>query len=551
MRGRLTTDRVIDDTRRKDALAGGENAGSGAPTMYITQVLHRNLQQFPDRAMTIFGERRHSVTQFVDRVARLAGALRELGVREGDRVAMLAMNSDRYLEYLFAVPWADAVLNPCNTRWSEAENAYALNDSGSTILIVDDAFKDIACALRRQAPSITHVLYAGDGATPDGILSYEAVLAAAAPVADARRGGERLFGIFYTGGTTGFPKGVMLSHTAFWSSQMALMAEDVGVAGEVMLHAAPMFHLADMAFGFVATLLGGTHVMVPAFSPLAVLETIERHRVQAAILVPTMIQMLVQHQDVGKFDIACLRYLAYGGSPIQEQAVAEVQALLPGVRLLQAYGQTEMSPVVTILGPRHHDAAGAAAGLLRSCGRASMAVEVMIIDDAGDAVAAGAVGEIAARGPGMMSGYWNKPRETAQALRGDGWLRTGDAGRMDADGFIFIVDRVKDMIVSGGENVFSGEVENALARHPDVAMCAVIGIPDPRWGEGVHAVVVARPGRSPTPEQLIAHCRTLIAGYKCPKTVELRAALPMSGAGKVLKSTLREPFWRDQARRVG
>ncbi|NGZ85145.1 acyl-CoA synthetase [Duganella aceris] len=518
--------------------------------MYITQVLHRNLQQFPERPMTIHGERQQTVDQFVDRVARLAGALRLLGVEEGDRVAMLALNSDRYLEYLFAVPWAGAVLNPCNTRWSAKENAYALADSGSKILIVDDSFKAMAPALRAEAPSITHLVYAGDGEPPAGMLSYEALLAAAPPLADARRGGDQLFGIFYTGGTTGFPKGVMLSHSAFWSSQIALMAGEVGEPGEVMLRAAPMFHLADMAFGYAATLLGATHVIVPAFHPVAVIEAIARHGVMATLLVPTMIQMLVQHPDASRAKLGSLRYLAYGGSPIQEQVLSDLLTMLPGLRLTQAYGQTEMSPVVTILGPEQHGREGAAAGLLRSCGRAGMAVEVRVLDAGGDPVAPGCVGEIVARGPNMMSGYWNKPDETRLALSADGWLHTGDAGCMDENGYLFIVDRVKDMIVSGGENVFSAEVENALAKHPDVAMCAVIGIPDARWGEMVHAVVVARPGRAPTPQQLIAHCRELIAGYKCPKSVELREALPLSGAGKVLKTSLREPFWRNEGRRV-
>ena len=500
--------------------------------------------------MTIHGGRQQTVSQFVDRVARLAGALQSLGLAEGDRVAMLALNSDRYLEYSFAVPWANAVLNPCNTRWSEKENAYALNDSGTKILFIDDSFKDIAPALRLQATSITHLIYIGDGALPAGMLSYEVLLAAAVPIVDARRGGDQLFGIFYTGGTTGFPKGVMLSHSAFWSSQMALMAEEVGEPGEVMLRAAPMFHLADMAFGYAATLLGATHVIVPAFHPVTVLEAIALHRVKATLLVPTMIQMLIQHPEASSAKLGSLRYLAYGGSPIQEQVLTDVLAMLPDVRLMQAYGQTEMSPVVTILGPEHHTREAAAAGLLRSCGRAGLAVEVRIIDESGDPVQPGGVGEIAARGPNMMSGYWNKPAETELALSGDGWLHTGDAGRIDENGYLFIVDRVKDMIVSGGENVFSAEVENALAKHADVAMCAVIGIPDARWGEMVHAVVVAKPGRTPTPGQLIAHCRELIAGYKCPKSVELREALPLSGAGKVLKTSLREPYWRDEARRV-
>jgi len=220
------------------------------------------------------------------------------------------------------------------------------------------------------------------------------------------------------------------------------------------------------------------------------------------------------------------------------------------VQVIQAYGQTEMAPFISLLDAEHHSAKGSEAGMLRSCGRAGLCVEIRIVDADGNEVPRGTVGEIAARGPGMMQGYWNKLEQTKVALPGDGWLRTGDGAYMDDKGYMFIVDRVKDMIVTGGENVFSAEVENALASHSAVAMCAVIGIPDDQWGEAVHAVVVPKAGATPVAADLIAHCKGRIAGYKCPKSVELRDALPLSGAGKVLKTTLREPYWRNKTRRV-
>jgi acyl-CoA synthetase (AMP-forming)/AMP-acid ligase II len=312
-----------------------------------------------------------------------------------------------------------------------------------------------------------------------------------------------------------------------------------------------MFHMADLAIGYAGVLRRACHIILPAFTPVATMEAIQRHKVNAALMVPTMIQMVVYHPDVRKYDLSSIEQLYYGASPIQEKVLQDTMALLPGVKLFQAYGQTEMAPIVTLLGSEYHSEQGAAAGLLRSCGRASLCAEVRIVDAQGAEVPRGTVGEIATRGLNMMQGYWNKPDQTKTALPGDGWLRTGDGAYMDDDGFVYVVDRVKDMIVTGGENVFSAEVENALASHAAVAMCAVIGIPDDQWGEAVHAVVVAKPGASPTAEELIAHCKDRIAGYKCPKSVEFRDALPLSGAGKVLKTELREPFWKGRQRRVG
>jgi long-chain acyl-CoA synthetase len=518
--------------------------------MYLTQALHRAVQQHPERIASIFGTRQRTFAEFADRVARLAGALQRLGMKPGDRVAMLAMNSDRYLEYQMAVPWAGGVLNPCNVRWSVAEIAYSLNDSGSSILIVDDNFLPLIAQLRTDTPVLREVIHCGDGAAPSGAHSYEGLIAAASPVPDAVRRGDDLAGIFYTGGTTGFPKGVMLSHTNMMSSGLAMRADGLAQPDGVYLHAAPMFHLADMGVAMPHWIEGNTHAIVAAFNPEAVLDVMARDRVTHVLLVPTMVQMLVDHPAMRQpRDLSALHTIAYGASPMSEAVVDRAMKALPGVGFIQAYGMTELSPLATLNPAWYHTAEGRKAGKLRSAGRASHCTEVKIVDADGREVPRGTVGEVIVRGPNVMQGYWNKPEQTTAALK-NGWMHTGDGAYMDEDGFIFIADRLKDMIISGGENIYSAEVENALAQHPAVAACAVIGIPSDQWGESVHAVVVLKPDVKPEASELIDHCKALIAGYKCPRSVDFVAALPLSGAGKVLKTTLREPFWRGRTRNV-
>ncbi|KDP86101.1 fatty-acid--CoA ligase [Cupriavidus sp. SK-3] len=519
--------------------------------MYLTQALHRAVQQHPERIAVRCGGRQRTFRQLADRVARLAGALQKLGMQNGDRVAMLSLNSDRFLEYQMAVPWAGGVLNPCNTRWSAAEILYSLDDSGSTILLVDETFRPLAAQLRRDAVTLRELIYCGDGEVPPGMHGYEALLASTAPVPDAVRRDEDLAGIFYTGGTTGFPKGVMLSHANLCSSGLALRAEGLATPGGTYLHAAPMFHLADMGLAMPHWIEGNTHAIIPAFNPELLLDTLERDRVTHTLLVPTMIQMTVDHPAMKQpRDLSALQAIAYGASPISEAVLERAMAALPGVGFVQAYGMTELSPLATINPAWYHTRQGRELGKLRSAGRASYTSEVRIVDGDGCEVPRGTVGEVAVRGPTVMQGYWNKPEQTAAAVR-DGWMHTGDGGYMDEDGFIFVVDRLKDMIVSGGENVYSAEVENALAQHPAVMASAVIGVPSAEWGEAVHAVVVSKPGTAATAREIIAHCKSLIAGYKCPRSVEFRDALPLSGAGKILKTELRKPFWEGQQRQVG
>ncbi|MES2531736.1 MAG: long-chain-fatty-acid--CoA ligase [Pseudomonadota bacterium] len=517
--------------------------------MYLTQGLRRAAQQTPNAVASVFQGRERTFAQLIDRVARLAGMLRQLGVQPGDRVGMLALNSDWYLEYYPGVYWAGGVVNPINTRWSAAEIAFSLDDCQTGILIVDDAFAGMVDELKRRSPSLRTVIHVGDGEPPAGMLGYEALLARAEPVEDALRGGEDLAGVFYTGGTTGSPKGVMLPHRGLYSNAIGVIAEGAIQRGCIGLHAAPMFHLADGCFMNAMFASGGRHVIVPRFEPIAVLEAIQNNGVTEALLVPTMIQMMVDHPDLGRYELGHFSNMLYGASPISEGLLDRAMKALPSAGFTQLYGMTELSPMATVLTQEMHRDAGRAKGRHRSGGRAAIGCEVRIVDSLGQEVPRGAVGEVAVRGPGVMLGYWNKPAETAAALR-DGWMFTGDGGRMDEDGYVFIVDRIKDMIVTGGENVYSVEVESAVTTHPAVASCAVIGVPDEQWGELVHAFIVKKAGASLTAQELIDHCKQRIAGYKCPRQVSFVDAMPLSGAGKILKTQLRAPFWEGRERKV-
>jgi acyl-CoA synthetase (AMP-forming)/AMP-acid ligase II len=504
----------------------------------------------PNGIATIFEDRQQSWSQMQDRVARLAGALQKLGMQPGDRVALLSLNSDRFIEYFFAVVWGGGAMMPMNIRWTASECAYALNDAGAEILIVDDAFAGLASQITPQVAGLNTLIYAGDNPTPDGLVNYEDILAASDPAADAGRGDDDLAGVFYTGGTTGFPKGVMLSHTNFYVGGVSNAHEINLEDGTVYLHAAPMFHIADLIWFTAITLMAGTHVVIPMFTPDGTLAAIEKHRPTQILLVPVMLQMVLQSEKLAQTDVSSLEQIAYGASPITEAVLKDAFDKFPNVSFVQAFGQTELSPVATILPKEYHVFDGPKSGKLRSAGRITRVCEIRIVDEQHADVARGDVGQIAVKGPITMLGYWNKPEVTKETII-DGWVMTGDAGYMDEDGFIFLMDRVKDMIVSGGENVYSAEVENALGQHPAVATSAVIGIPSEQWGESVHAIVILHPDVTVTTEELQAHCHGLIAGYKCPRSVEYRTeAFPLSGANKVLKTELRKPYWDGQARQI-
>ncbi|NNE51418.1 MAG: AMP-binding protein, partial [Sulfitobacter sp.] len=373
--------------------------------MQITAILRRAAQINSKGIASIYGDRQQTWAQMEDRVARLAGALQGLGMGTGDRVALLSLNSDRFLEYFYATVWGGGAMMPMNIRWAAPECAYALNDAEAKILLVDEAFRGLADAIKAEVPGLETLVYCGDGETPEGMLNYEELIAGAEPAEDAGRAGDDLAGIFYTGGTTGFPKGVMLSHTNFFVGTVSNAHEAMVEDGVVYLHAAPMFHIADIIYFTAVTMMAGTHVVIPMFTPEATLAAIEKHRPSVVLLVPVMLQMVLGSEKLAETDISSLEMITYGASPITEGTLRMAFERFPGVTFVQAYGQTELAPVATFLPAKYHVFEGPLAGKLRSAGRPTRIVEIRIVDKAMNELPRGDTGEIAVKGPNAMLGY--------------------------------------------------------------------------------------------------------------------------------------------------
>ncbi len=489
--------------------------------------------------------RRHRAQDWAETrecVRRIAAGLAARGIGAGDRVALLALNGPEFFEFLLGTVALGAVTVPLNHRLSSAEIGFQLRDCAASLLALSAELGEMAAALDPALPKF--VLGGPQDELEPLITAHEALndLPELAP--------DHTLGIFFTGGTTGRPKGVMLSHRNLLANASQLGPAVGYRPGDVHLHCAPMFHLADLSSLFAQLFTGpSAHAFAPRFEPAQVAAAIARHGVTTTVMAPTMVAMFVRQPAVAEQDLSSLRLLHYGGSAIGETVLRETCGLLD-CDLVQGYGQSEATQGVCFLGPDDHRAALAGQGdLLASCGKPFPGVQVRLVDESQTPVAPGEIGEIAVRSPAVMSGYWQRPEETAAALAG-GWLLTGDLAQQDAAGYFHIVDRRKDMIVSGGENVYSAEVENALNLHAGVAEAAVIAVPDERLGEVVHAVVVARDGVTPVGKELQEHCRELLGGFKIPRSFEFVESLPKSAAGKVRKTELRQPHWQDRRRSV-
>lgn len=475
------------------------------------------------------------------------------GVQKGDRVAYLGLNSNVCFECYYSPALISAIFVPVNYRLSLREMIECIDDCEAKVLIVDSNFAIEAAEIRRACPSIVQLIYAGKDQLPEDMISYEGLLAehiaaesycALQPSRD-----EEPVLIFYTGGTTGRAKGAILSNRNFQSNtDCSIPLYRMQDAWRFII-VGPLFHVAAGARIFSCTVLGGHAVILAKFDAEETFRTIQDWKIDSATLVPTMFQMMLEHPSFGAYDLTSLSMVAYGAAPMSVALLSRIINAFPNVNIYQTYGMTEAAPILTSLDSKHHVLDGPDSRL-GSVGRAVEHVELKIVDDSDNELPVGVTGEIIVRGPNIMEGYWRLPEQTAEAMRG-GWYHTGDAGYLTEEGLLYLEGRVKDMIVSGGENIYPIEVENVLSNHPAIKDCAVIGIPHDTWGEAVHAVVVLNEGASIEEAEIIAFCKQHIASYKCPVSVTLRdEPMPLSPINKILKTELRKPFWEGRGSKL-
>jgi acyl-CoA synthetase (AMP-forming)/AMP-acid ligase II len=500
----------------------------------------------------IFEGEAQTYRQFDERCSRVANGLIAEGVRPQERVAFLDKNSAAFFELMHGAAKANAPTVAVNWRLAPPEVAYIVNDAKAKVLFVGAPFYALIDKIKGELKHVTKIV-AIHGGRPEW-ESYHAWRdrqSAADPKVAVEADDVCLQ--MYTSGTTGLPKGVMLTNRNFIDEKSALVSDSRELEhnqwspADVSLVTMPVFHVAGAGWGFAGLYNGAKNIVLSEFVPQTVLSTIASERVTKIVLVPAAIKFTVEHPAAASTDFSSLKYVLYGASPIPLELLKNAMQVMK-CGFVQVYGMTETNGAITYLPPEDHDPKGNQR--MRSAGKPMPGVEIKIIDAEGRALKTGEIGEVCIRSVQNMKGYWNLAKETAKTLDADGWVHSGDAGYVDADGYVFIHDRVKDMIVSGGENVYGAEVESAIFGHPAVADVAVIGVPDDQWGEAVKAIIVLKPGLQATPDDIIAFARARIAAYKCPKTVDFIAALPRNPTGKILKRELRAPYWAGRDRQV-
>ncbi len=515
--------------------------------MNTTEFLMISSAICPDKDAIVFEGKRYTFSQLNERVNRIGNALMELGVKKGDRVAMLQVNTNQCVEVYFAVAKVGAIYVPLNFRAKGNELSYMLNSSESETILVGERYVDLINSIKPELKTVKN--YISLDGPAEGMLDYEDIIASASPddiFTDI--GDEDTTILMYTAGTTGFPKGVMLSHNSF----AIYVLENVSPAdpdiNEGNILTVPLYHVAGIQAMMAAIYGGRTLVMERQFEAEEWMGLVQAEKANRAMMVPTMLKMLIDHPKFSDYDLSSLRVITYGAAPMPLEVIKKAVELFPGVSFINAFGQTETASTITTLSPEDHNLTGTEEEIVRklkrlsSIGKPMSDVEMKIIDEDGNDLPVGEVGEIVARGPRVMSGYWKDEEKTDKTIDKDGWVHTGDMGYMDKDGYFFLAGRATDMIIRAGENISPEEVEGVLLSHPKVDEGAIIGVPDEQWGEVPLAVVVAKKGVEVTAEEIMEYCRANLASFKRPRSVVFTDELPRNQMGKILKKDLREKY---------
>ncbi len=505
--------------------------------MSITQCIHRGNNLHPNKPALVDAGQVTTYGELYNQVRSCAAVLSQGEIQAQDRVCILAVNCIPAVVGFYGAAWAGLIPNYLNHRWSLEELTASINDCTPSVLMVDDNFLPAGLELMQRCHSIKRLLYIGkDTACPAGAEHYSSLARSAEPLPDRSGDNDQTALINYTGGTTGKGKGVVLSHASHISAVNVTIAEQFFVPVNTLV-VIPLFHISGILTLGASLALGNTAYLLPAFDPERIFKLVESDGVELVFLVPTMIKMLLGHPGFDQHDLSNLKHVRYGGSPIDEALLQQIKERMPHVKLAQVYGQTEGAPA-TFLHPQDHGIANPEHTRTRSAGAPVYGTEIQIHDLDGVPLGPDQIGQVAVKSPLLMTGYWNNPEETAMTLK-NGWLITGDAGYLSEDGYLYLVDRVKDMIITGGENVYSSEVENAICSIPGVSQCAVIGIKDDTWGEKVHAEVVLTPDSTLTEEDIMEASRQMLAGYKVARSINIVENLPLTAVGKIDKVRLR------------
>lgn len=515
----------------------------------LGHIMDKNSLYYSSKAATIYKNNRITYSEINGRINQLANAFRKIGINRGDRVAILLFNSDVWPQIIFALAKIGAVAVPLNFRLRGKEIIFLVNNSEPVAFITEKVFLDLISGISSDLPSVRH--YIATDFQEKGVLNLDRLMASESSSFNPVDLDENdLMFINYTSGTTGLPKGAMITHRNVLAN-----ATNRGIAyhfshDDRVLIGTPIFHAAAGMGLMCCFLFGATAIILREFVPSQYLETIEKEKITLGGGVPAQIIFCLEDPALGKYDYSSLRYVTYGAAPMPADRIKAAMEVFK-CKFQQGFGQTESTSFLTSLSPEDHAVKDQDLlnKRLTSCGRAGINIEVRVADNNDRPVENGQIGEIIARGANIMKGYWRNPEATAETLR-NGWLHTGDLATMDEEGYIYICDRKKDMIISGGENIYPIEIENIISSHPGVLEVAVIGVPDAKWGEAVKAIVVPRAGFSLTEQEIIQFCAENIASYKKPKSVDFVEALPRNATGKVLKYELREKYWQDHSRRV-